>query len=141
MNPEIRQKAAIWLVIVFLLGAATGGVFGYSFAHKSYAASKPQVQSDAERRAKKVQEMTQEIGLTPDQAQKVDAILQTTQGEIRGLRDQSDTQIDAARMHARDQMRAFLTDDQKPKFEAFCKRLDDERKRQKELQNGNGNGK
>jgi hypothetical protein len=141
MNPEIRQKAAIWLVIVFLLGAATGGVFGYSFAHKSYAASKPQVQSDAERRAKKVQEMTQEIGLTPDQAQKVDAIIQTTQGEIRGLRDQSDGQIDAARMRARDQMRAFLSDDQKPKFEAFCKRLDDERKRQKELQNGNGNGK
>ena len=62
MNAEVRQKATIWLVLVFVLGTATGGLFGYNLARRGYAATKAPVQSDAERRAKKLAEMTQEIG-------------------------------------------------------------------------------
>lgn len=136
MNPEVRKKAAIWLALVFILGAATGGVFGYSLAHRSYAAMKPQVQTDAERRAKKVVEMTEEIGLTPDQAQKVEGLIAHAQGEIRGIHEKSDAEVDSVRMSTRDQVRAFLTAEQKPKYEAYVQRLDAERKRQKELQMG-----
>jgi len=136
MNPEIRKKAAIWLVLVFVLGAATGGVFGYSFARSSYAAVKPQVLTDPERRAKKVSEMTQEIGLTAEQAQKAAGIIDNAQTEIRSIHNDSDAQVDVVRMKARDQMRAFLTPEQKPKFEAYVQRLDAERKKQKEAQMG-----
>jgi Spy/CpxP family protein refolding chaperone len=136
MNPETRKKAAIWLVLVFVLGAATGGVFGYSFAHRSYAATKPAPMTDAERRAKKVSEMTQEIGLTAEQAQKVAGIIDIAQTEIRGIHTNSDAQVDVVRMKARDQMRAFLTPEQKPKFEEYVQRMDAERKKQKEGQMG-----
>ena len=136
MNVEVRKKATIWLVLVFALGAATGGVFGYNLAHRSYAATKAPAQSDAERRVKKVAEMTQEIGLTPDQAQKVDGLIEEAQREIRGIHDQSDAQVDAVRMKTRDAMRAFLTPEQKPKFEDYVQRLDAERKKQKEAQGG-----
>jgi Spy/CpxP family protein refolding chaperone len=136
MNPEIRKKAAIWLVLVFVLGAATGGVFGYSFAHRSYAATKAAPMKDAERRAKKVAEMTQEIGLTAEQAQKAAGIIDNAQSEIRGIHEKSDSDVDAIRMKAREQMRAFLTPEQKPKFEEYVLRLDAERKRQKEAQMG-----
>jgi Spy/CpxP family protein refolding chaperone len=136
VNVEVRKKAAIWLVLVFVIGAATGGVFGYSLAHRSYAATKLPVQTDAERRAKKVAEMTQEIGLTPDQAQKVDALITEAQTEIRTIHDQSDAQVDAVRMKTRDAMRAFLRAEQKPKFEEYVQRLDAERKKQKEAQMG-----
>ncbi len=136
MNLETRKKAAIWLALVFVLGTATGGVFGYSFARRSYAATKAAPMTDAERRAKKVAEMTEEIGLTGEQAQKVAGIIDSAQTEIRGIHDQGDAQVDAIRMKAREQMRAFLTPEQKPKFEEYVQRLDAERKKQKEAQMG-----
>jgi len=136
MNAEVRKKAAIWLVLVFVLGAATGGLFGYNLAHRSYAATKAPTQSEAERRAKKVTEMTQEIGLSPDQAQKVDSLIGDAQREIRGIHDQSEAQVDAVRMKTREAIRVFLNDEQKPKFEGYVQRLDAERKKQKEMQGG-----
>ena len=136
MSGETRKKAAIWLLLVFVLGAATGGVFGYSLARRSYAAMRTPLQSDAERRAKKVAEMTQEIGLTPDQVQKVDGLITEAQREVRGIHDQSDAQVDAVRTKTRDAIRSFLTAEQRPKFEDYVQRLDAERKKQKEAQGG-----
>jgi len=136
MNPEIRKKAAIWLALVFILGTATGGVFGYSLARRSYAATRTVMPSEAERRAKKVAEMTDAIGLTPEQQQKADGIIQNAQTEIRGIHEKNDGEVDVVRMKSRARMREFLTPDQMPKFEQFMRRLDEERKKQKDAQGG-----
>jgi len=136
MNPEIRKKAAIWLALVFILGTATGGVFGYSLARRSYAATRTVMPSEAERRAKKVAEMTDAIGLTPEQQQKADGIIQNAQTEIRGIHEKNDGEVDVVRMKSRARMREFLTPDQMPKFEQFMRRLDEERKKQKDGQGG-----
>jgi hypothetical protein len=131
---EVRKKAAFWLALVFVLGAATGGVFGFNLAHRSYAATKPPVLSEAERRAKKVDEMTREIGLDAEQSKKEDAIIAGAQAEMRGIREKSEAEIDAVRMKARDATRVFLTPEQKAKFEEYAKRMDEEHKRQREAQ-------
>lgn len=136
MIPDIRKKAAIWLALVFILGTATGGVFGYSLARRSYAATKAVIPSEAERRAKKLAEMTQEIGFSPEQAQKADGIIKEAQTEIRAIRDKSDSEVDVVRMKTRGEMRAFLTPEQLPKFEQYIQRMDEERKKQKEAQVG-----
>jgi hypothetical protein len=136
MNPDIRKKAAIWLALVFVLGTATGGVFGYSLARRSYAATRTVAPSDAERRAKKIAEMTQTIGLTAEQAQKADGIVKNAQSEIREIHNKNDAEVDVVRMNARGQMREFLTAEQMPKFEQYMQRLDEERKKQKEVQLG-----
>jgi galactokinase/mevalonate kinase-like predicted kinase len=136
MNPDIRKKAAIWLALVFVLGTATGGVFGYSMARRSYAATKTVVLSETERRAKKIAEMTDAIGLTTEQVQKADGIIKNAQVEIRGIHNKSDAEVDVVRMKARAEMRTFLTPEQLPKFEQYMKRLDEERKKQKEAQQG-----
>ena len=136
MNPEIRKKAAIWLALVFILGAATGGVFGYSLARRSYAATKTVMPSEAERRAKKLSDMTQAIGLTAEQAQKADGIIKEAQTEIRGIHEKNDAEVDVVRMKTRQEMRAFLTPEQLPKFEQYIQRMDEERKKQKEAQVG-----
>lgn len=136
MIPDIRKKAAIWLALVFILGTATGGVFGYSLARRSYAATKAVIPSEAERRAKKLAEMTQEIGFSPEQAQKADGIIKEAQTEIRAIRDKSDSEVDVVRMKTRGEMRAFLTPEQMPKFEQYIQRMDEERKKQKEAQVG-----
>jgi Spy/CpxP family protein refolding chaperone len=122
-----KQRAALWVAVVFLLGAALGGVVGFIFAHRSVSANAPRTAQ--ERRAQKVEELTREANLTPDQRQQLEAILTQLHGEYKALREQSDAQIDQARQKGRNQIRAILTPEQKPQFEAFLKKMDEERKR------------
>jgi len=131
MNSETRQKARLWLGLVFILGAAIGGVFGYSFAHRSYAATQaPATLSEPERRAKRVAEMTKEVGLTPEQIAQIDQIIHQAHDEMKTIHEKSDADVDAVRQRAREQMRSLLTPDQRPKFEAMIERWNQERKKQ-----------
>jgi Spy/CpxP family protein refolding chaperone len=127
-STSAARKAALWVGAVFLLGAALGGVLGYLFAHRPVNAANPP-QSESERRAHRVAELTNELTLTPQQAQQLDAILLHWHSETKAIRDQSDAQIEAIRQKRRVEIRAILTPDQVPKFEEFLKRMDEERKR------------
>jgi hypothetical protein len=132
MNPETQRKAGLWLALVFLLGAAIGVVFGYSFGHRSYAAGKPAPPplSEPERRAKRVADMTAEIGLSAEQSAKMDVIIRETHEEMKTIRDKAEADVDVVRQKARQRMRENLTEEQKPKFEAMVRRMDEERKKQ-----------
>jgi hypothetical protein len=122
------RKAALWIGVVFLLGAALGGVMGYAFArHAVSAAGTPQ--PEAVRRAQRVEQLTQELALTSAQAQEIDAILLQRHTEAKTLHDQFDAQLDQVHQKGRDQIRALLTAEQKPKFEEFLKRLDSDKKK------------
>ncbi len=122
------RKAALWVGLVFLLGAALGGVLGYLFAHRPVSAANPPL-SEPERRANRVAEMTKNLSLTPQQAQQLDGILLHWHGETKAIHDRTDVQIEAIRQKGRNEVRAILTAEQKAKFEDFLKRLDEERKR------------
>jgi Spy/CpxP family protein refolding chaperone len=131
MNPESRRKARLWLAAVFVLGLASGGVFGYSFAHRSYAATKANVPAlgEPERRAKRIAEMTKELGLTPEQANNVDVLIHNAHAEMKVIHDKSDADADAVRQKARGQIRQVLTPEQRPKYEAMLARMDEERRK------------
>ena len=122
------RKAALWVGVVFLLGAALGGMLGYIFAHKIVAAAPAQM-SDADRRAQKIQRLTDEVGLTPAQQTQIDGIMSSVQAQYKAIHQAEEPQIDAARQKGREQIRALLTSEQKPKFEEFLKRIDEERKK------------
>jgi Spy/CpxP family protein refolding chaperone len=122
------RKAAFWVGVVFLLGAALGGMLGYVFAHHTAMAAPAQL-TDAQKRAQKVDRLTQELNLTPSQQAQLDTILTSVQGEYKVIRQSTEPQIDQARQKGREQIRAILTPEQKPKFEEFLKRLDEERKK------------
>ncbi len=126
------RKAALWVGAVFLLGAALGGVLGYLFAHRPVSAANTPL-SEPERRAQRVQQLTKDLSLTPQQAQQLDAILQQRHAETKAIHDQIDAQleaqIDAVRQKGRAQVRAILTPEQLPKFEEFLKQMDEQHKR------------
>jgi Spy/CpxP family protein refolding chaperone len=122
------RKAAIWAVVVFLLGAAVGGMLGFGYAHHSVAAASAPL-PEPERRAKRVAQMTQDFGLTSDQAKQLDAIFLEWHGKLKAIHDQSDAQIEQLRQEGRERVRAILTPEQKPKFEEFLGKLDAQRKR------------
>lgn len=96
MNPDALRKARLWLALVFLVGAAIGAVFGYSFGYRSYAAtlaSQQQPMSEAERRAKRLADMTKEVDLTPEQTAKMDDIIKNAHASIKSIRDKSEASI------------------------------------------------
>ncbi len=126
-DTSATRKAALWVGTVFVLGAALGGVLGYLTAHHSTSAAN-QPSSEPERRTRRVEQLTRDLSLTPTQSQQLDAILKDRHAESKAIRDQTDLQIDQVRQKGREQIRAILTPEQKPKFEEFLKRLDEERK-------------
>ena len=121
-------KAALWVGVVFLLGTALGGTLGYSYAHHLVSAANAPL-SEPARRAHRVEQLTQLLNLTSAQSQQVDAILLQRHTEVKTIHDQTDAQIEQIRQKGRDQVRAILTPEQKPKFEEFLKSLDEQRKR------------
>jgi Spy/CpxP family protein refolding chaperone len=129
VESSAKQKAALWVAVVFVLGAALGGLFGYFYGHRnSVSAANPPL-SEPQRRAQRVEQLTQDLGLTSDQRQQLDSALSQLHAQYKSIHDQSDAQMEQARQKGRDQIRAFLTPEQKPKFEEFLKRMDEERKR------------
>ena len=125
---SVTRKAALWVGVVFLLGAALGGMLGYVFVHHTAMAAPAQM-TETERRAQKVQRLTQELNLAPDQQKQIEAIIASVQAQYKTIRQSAEPQINEARQRGREQIRAILTPEQKPKFEEFLKRVDEERKR------------
>src|ERR1700676_234025 len=124
------RKAALWVGLVFLLGAALGGMAGYLFAHQKYTVTNAAAPAtDAAKRAQKVRELTSLANLTPQQGQQVDAIIADIQSQMKSIKKTLDPQFDEARQKGRERIRAILTDEQRPKFEEFIQKLDEERRR------------
>jgi Spy/CpxP family protein refolding chaperone len=121
-------KAALWVAVVFLLGAALGGMAGYSYAHRLVLAQNTPLPEPA-RRAQRVEQLTQLLNLASAQSQQVDAILLQRHAEGKAIHDQADAQLGQVHQKGRDQIRAILTPEQKPKFEEFLTNLDKEKKR------------
>jgi Spy/CpxP family protein refolding chaperone len=123
------RKAVLWIVAVFVLGAALGVVSGYLFAHRVSAAGPgPAPLSDDARRQQKVAQLTKELDLTPDQQSQIDAIFLDTAAKFKAVHKESDAQIETLRQAGRDRVRAVLTAEQQPKFEEFLRKLDEDRK-------------
>lgn len=122
------RKAAVWVASIFLLGAAVGALSGYGYAHWSVSAARPPA-SESIRRARRVEQLTRELSLTAEQAKEVDEILMQRHTEVKSVRDAANAQVEQIRQKGREQVRALLTADQKPKFEQFLIKLEEERKR------------
>jgi predicted Holliday junction resolvase-like endonuclease len=118
-----KQRAAVWVAVVFLLGAALGGVVGYIFAHRAVSANL--TVTVTQRRAQKVEELTRMAHLTPDQRVQLEGILSDLHAQYKTLDDSRDD----ARQKSRNKIRGILTQDQIPAFEEFLRKMDEERKR------------
>jgi len=128
-----KRRAAFWVAAVFVLGMALGGVFGYFYGHRGTVAAAPPPMTDAERHAKRLDQLTRELGLNDSQRQQMDLLLTQAHVDFQAVRTKQaqllEIDMDQVRQKSRDQMRAILTPEQLPKFEDFLKRLDEERKK------------
>lgn len=122
-----NRRAFLWVAVIFVLGLALGSLGGYYISRRSFAAAPPP--TDEAKRARRVEQLTNELHLTPAQRQRLDQIIMGLQAQYKAIHNQSQPQIEQARQKARNEIRDILTPEQKPKFEEFLKRLDEERRR------------
>src|SRR5260370_26973498 len=110
---SVTRKAALWVGVVFLLGAALGGMIGYSYAHHLVSAASTPLPEPV-RRAQRVEQLTHLLNLTKAQSQQVDPILMQKDTEAKALHPHNDAQLEQVHQKGREQIRAILTPDQKP---------------------------
>lgn len=123
---KTRSEAAILVIVVFFLGALLGGVGNHVWGEKIWGSH---VSMAHPSRDQLVSSLTQELQLNNDQAQQLGAIIDDTKAQIHAVYAPADVQREALRQKGRDRIRAILTAEQKPKFEAFMQHLDEERKK------------
>ena len=121
-----RSEAAILVAVVFLLGVLLGGLGNHLWGERIWG-----VRADATMPPQKHLDvlLNEELQLTPDQQKQVQVIIAQTQTRWRSLYSPLEGQRDQIRQESHDQIRAILTPEQKPKFDAFMKRIDQDRKR------------
>lgn len=124
---ETRVKAQLAIVTVFLLGVAAGAL-GLTMYSRWIDAGRPSRWTGKFDQERYVKQMTEAVRLNPEQMGPLDAILDETREEFLAMRKRLSPQIDEVRQRARDRVRGILNADQQPRFEAFLKRWDEERR-------------
>ena len=122
----MNRKAVFLVMAVFVLGLVLGGlsthlvsVYG-GFESGSRGHREP---------AKVVEELTHELNLNPDQQKQLTTTLEETRAKFQAIYDQYRPQREHVRQEARQKIRAFLTPEQLPKFEAWLQKIDEARKK------------
>jgi hypothetical protein len=125
-NTKKRGEAAVLVLVVFLLGALLGGVGNHVWGERVWG---KQIVNTQPTRNEIVGELTRDLQLTPDQQKQLGSIVDDTRAQWRTLYTTIEPQHEQIRQQSRDRIRATLTPDQKPKFEEFMHRIDEQRKK------------
>ncbi len=122
-----NRKAIALLFLVLVLGIALGVVGTVAVNRRVYGARLRG--SNPANTARPVARLTQDLNLTGDQIKQVSGILSDMQSKYDGIRQQMAPQFEQVRQQGREQIRGLLTPEQRPKFEDFLGRVDEDRRR------------
>lgn len=125
-NTKKRGEAAVLVLVVFLLGALLGGVGNHVWGERVWG---KQIINSQPTRNEIVGDLTRDLQLTQDQQKQLGSIVDDTRAQWRTLYTTIEPQHEQIRQQSRDRIRAILTPDQKPKFEDFMHRIDEQRKK------------
>ncbi|MGA7919460.1 MAG: hypothetical protein WCA38_07280 [Candidatus Acidiferrales bacterium] len=126
-NSKTKSEAAILVLVVFVLGVLLGALGSHLWGERVWGHQGPGGPPPAHQI---VSELTHELQLTPDQQTQLAAIVDDTKAKIRAAYAPADAQREELRQQGRARIRAILTPDQLPKFEAFMQRIDEQRKKE-----------
>ena len=125
-NTKTRGEAAVLVIVVFLLGALLGGVGNHVWGDRVWG---KQTSPAHPTRDQLVASLTHELQLDAGQQQQLGVIIDDTRAQIHAVYAPADAQRETLRQGGRNRIRAILTPEQKPKFEAFMQNLDEQRKK------------
>jgi Spy/CpxP family protein refolding chaperone len=132
MSSANNRKALALIILVFALGVALGAV-GHSVADRRVMGARTQPPAPflqpRPNPPRGVARLTTELNLTPEQQKQIGDILADMQHRYDSVHDQMNPQFAQIREQGHDQIRQVLTPEQRPKFEDFLRRVDEERRR------------
>jgi|SRR5580704_16778390 hypothetical protein len=108
---------AVYLFLVFVSGGVVGAL-GYRMYSPPSARSEQRVNPDVWRR-QYLDELRTRVNLTPDQMQKMNAIMDETDSSFNQMHDRHHQEFEKIKEEHRAKLRAILTPDQLPKYEQF----------------------
>jgi Spy/CpxP family protein refolding chaperone len=127
---KVRREAAILFVAVFVLGVVFGGLGDRLWNQHVSGEPIASITRAHPTNGQLIDNFCQYVKLTPQQRKQVAAIMDDTEAKWRALYAPLKGQRDEILQQGRARMRAILTPSQVPKFEAYMKRVDEERKAQ-----------
>jgi hypothetical protein len=122
----MKSKAAVLVLAVFVAGALVGGLSVHLFGERIFstgasATSYPMTKDEH------LRQLDRQLDLTADQHAQIAAALNDTVTEYVHIYSTIGPQLEQARHEGRERIRAVLTPDQLPKFEAYNRQLDEQR--------------
>ncbi len=113
------RRAVVYLLLVFLLGFAGGGLAGYWGAKAGWF---HRFGSGGERGPLKW--LTRELDLTPEQQEQLEPILDKTGQEYFRLYEKVRPEFEQVRQQTREKIRALLTPEQRVRFEELVREIE-----------------
>jgi Spy/CpxP family protein refolding chaperone len=127
----MNRRAIVLVVGVLWLGIALGAVGTYAaFGWRTAAGPQrpPGPGKGPGGQARAIEQLTREVGLTPQQQEQLKAILEESKARYDALFEQMRPQLEEIRQQGRQKIRAILAPEQLPKFEEHVRRNDEQRK-------------
>ncbi len=124
---ETRVKVLLAFLTIFLLGFAVGAM-SLTVYHRRVETGRQSTWTGRFDRERYVKQMTEAVGIRPEQMAALNGVLDETRKEFLALRKRLDPQFDEIRQRARNRIRGILSPEQQARFELFVKRWDEERR-------------
>jgi len=124
MSSPGRQRASLYLFLIFLCGALTGAVAVNVWTNWWPRTVSARADSQPYSPQHTVEKFTRELSLTPTQAKELNDILDETHKAY----GEHESQIEVVRQQGRNRIREILTSEQRPKYEAILARMEQRRR-------------
>jgi hypothetical protein len=119
---------AVYLLLTFASGVAVGGLGFWLYSTRGVSANSLRAEPEEWRR-RALTEYEARLKLSPDQLQKLDAILDNTRELFQQLNEKHRPEYQAVQQHQNEQIRAILSPDQRAEYEKLREERDRERKK------------
>lgn len=114
-----KWKAIIGVVLVFVLGAAAGGLITLKMCRHGMW-QRPSVEAV-------VHKMDRKLGLDPQQKTQIEAVMRDARQEMQSVREEAKPRIDKIMADTEDKVRAILRPDQRSKYEEMLRHWKEKR--------------
>jgi hypothetical protein len=131
--PRTRLSAILYLLLVFASGILVGAVSTRLYAVKASVPAVTAPRNMAELTRRYSEEIRQKVGVNDAQVAAITKILADTKKKFDDLRREERPQRDRIQQEQIDSIRAVLTDEQKPAYEAW--RAERQKAQQSQKQN------
>jgi uncharacterized membrane protein len=124
-----RPRALVILIAVFLLGGIIGATGSYIWLKKSMSSPAPMMGNIPQARSQGRPRMPEFLKLTPEQETQFREIMAESRRKLGELQKEQAPKVEAVRTETNQRFSEILNEEQRKKFEAFQKEMQNRRER------------